>query len=277
MRRALELDRDLGHPLGQPLAGADVERRARPPPVVDLELARRCRWRALESAGTLRLLAVAGHQRRRPHSRAAYWPRTRGLERHRLGWPAAPSPSRRAPTRPRRPPAAPSPPAPAPAAGGSGPCRARRRSPRRTPPGARRRALGDGDLHVVDVAVVPDRLEDRVGEPEHEDVLHRLLAQVMVDAEDLALAERAVDGLGQLAGPSARSWPNGFSITTRTWPSRPVQLGRPQPAHDHGEEAGRRRQVEHPVRAAAHVARRGPASVPASSWKCLASSKPPAW
>ena len=43
--------------------------------------------------------------------------------------------------------------------------------------------LGDGDLHVVDVAVVPDRLEDRVGEPEREDVLDRLLAQVVVDAD----------------------------------------------------------------------------------------------
>ena len=49
--------------------------------------------------------------------------------------------------------------------------------------------LGHGDLHVVDVAPVPDRLEQGVGEAERQDVLHRLLAQVVVDAEDLALVE----------------------------------------------------------------------------------------
>ena len=45
--------------------------------------------------------------------------------------------------------------------------------------------LGHGDLHVVDVALVPQRLEDRVGEAQGEDVLDRLLAQVVVDAEDV--------------------------------------------------------------------------------------------
>ena len=50
--------------------------------------------------------------------------------------------------------------------------------------------LGDGDLDVVDVLAVPDRLEYAVGEPEREDVLHRLLAEVMVDAIDLFLGRR---------------------------------------------------------------------------------------
>ena len=49
--------------------------------------------------------------------------------------------------------------------------------------------LGHRDLHVVDVIAVPDRLEDRVGKPQHEQVLHRLLAQVVIDAIDLLLAE----------------------------------------------------------------------------------------
>ena len=49
--------------------------------------------------------------------------------------------------------------------------------------------LGHGDLHVVDVVAVPDRLEDRVGEPQHQQVLHRFLAEVVVDAIDLLLAE----------------------------------------------------------------------------------------
>ncbi len=50
--------------------------------------------------------------------------------------------------------------------------------------------LGHGDLHVVDLAAVPDRLEDRVGEPEGEEVLHRLLAEVVVDAEDVCVSSK---------------------------------------------------------------------------------------
>ena len=45
------------------------------------------------------------------------------------------------------------------------------------------------DLHVVDVAPVPQRLEDAVAEAEGQDVLHRLLAQVVIDAVDLALGK----------------------------------------------------------------------------------------
>ena len=49
--------------------------------------------------------------------------------------------------------------------------------------------LGDRDLHVVDVLATPERLEDGVGEAEDQQVLHRLLAEVVVDAEDLRLVE----------------------------------------------------------------------------------------
>ena len=51
--------------------------------------------------------------------------------------------------------------------------------------------LGGGDLDVVDEVAVPDRLEHVVGEPERHHVLDGLLAQVVVDAVDLLLAERA--------------------------------------------------------------------------------------
>ena len=50
--------------------------------------------------------------------------------------------------------------------------------------------LGGGDLDMVDVAVVPHRLEQRVGEARDHDVLHRFLAEEMVDPVDLALARR---------------------------------------------------------------------------------------
>ena len=48
------------------------------------------------------------------------------------------------------------------------------------------------DLHVVDVAPVPHRLEDRVGEPEEQGILRGFLTQVMIDAIHLALVEDPV-------------------------------------------------------------------------------------
>ena len=51
-------------------------------------------------------------------------------------------------------------------------------------PAADADVLGHRDLHVVDVVGVPDRLEHRVGEPQRQDVLDGLLAQVVVDPED---------------------------------------------------------------------------------------------
>jgi hypothetical protein len=53
---------------------------------------------------------------------------------------------------------------------------------------------------VVDGVAVPQPLEDRVGKAEHQDVLHRLLAQVVVDAEELLL----VGELGQFLTEALR-------------------------------------------------------------------------
>ena len=52
--------------------------------------------------------------------------------------------------------------------------------------------LGHVDLHMVDEVAVPDRLEQAVGEAEGQDVLRRLLAEEVVDAEDLVLGEDLV-------------------------------------------------------------------------------------
>ena len=49
--------------------------------------------------------------------------------------------------------------------------------------------LGDGDLDLGHVVTVPQRLEDPVGETEHEKVLDGLLAEVVIDAIDLVLAK----------------------------------------------------------------------------------------
>ena len=63
----------------------------------------------------------------------------------------------------------------------------------------------------------PDRLEERVAEPQGQDVLDGLLAQVMVDPVDLVLLEDPRDVAVQRPG-DARSWPNGFSMMTRLQP-----------------------------------------------------------
>ena len=60
--------------------------------------------------------------------------------------------------------------------------------------------LGHRDLHVVDVVGVPDRLEQLVGEAQRQQVLHRLLAEVVVDAEDRVGREDALDDVVELAG-----------------------------------------------------------------------------
>ena len=75
--------------------------------------------------------------------------------------------------------------------------------------------LGHVDLHVVDVVPVPDGLEEAVGEAEGEDVLGRLLAEEVVDAEDLLLVEDLVHGVVERPGALARSVPNGFSMMIR--------------------------------------------------------------
>ena len=61
-------------------------------------------------------------------------------------------------------------------------------------------ALRRGDLHVVHVLAVPHRLEDRIGEPEDQEVLDRLLAQVVIDPVHLVLGEGAADAGVQRAG-----------------------------------------------------------------------------
>ena len=60
--------------------------------------------------------------------------------------------------------------------------------------------LGHGDLHVGDVVLVPLGLEEAVGEAQGDQVLHRLLAQVMVDPVDAAFREEPGDCLVDLAG-----------------------------------------------------------------------------
>ena len=47
--------------------------------------------------------------------------------------------------------------------------------------------FADGDLDVVHGIAVPELLENGVGKAEHQNVLHRFLAEIMVNAKDLRL------------------------------------------------------------------------------------------
>ena len=49
--------------------------------------------------------------------------------------------------------------------------------------------LGRDDLNVVDEVAIPDRLEQRVGEPQRHQVLDRFLTEVVIDPEDLGFVE----------------------------------------------------------------------------------------
>ena len=52
-------------------------------------------------------------------------------------------------------------------------------------------ALGHRDLDALDVRAAPQRLKNRVAKAQHHEVLHRLFAEVVVDAEDLRFLEVA--------------------------------------------------------------------------------------
>ena len=60
--------------------------------------------------------------------------------------------------------------------------------------------LGHGDLDGLHVVAVPHRLEEGVGEAEVGEVLDRLLAEIVVDAEDPLLGEDLVQRRIELAG-----------------------------------------------------------------------------
>src|SRR5437016_5311973 len=78
---------------------------------------------------------------------------------------------------------------PPPAGGGSARHREWRRPLRRTAPSLETEPFRHRDLHALDVMAVPHRLQEGVRETEEQEILHRLLAEIVVDAEDALLIE----------------------------------------------------------------------------------------
>ena len=55
--------------------------------------------------------------------------------------------------------------------------------------------LGDGNLHMPDATTPPEWLEQHIAETQRHQVLHRFLAQIMIDAIDLMFFEHSRNGL----------------------------------------------------------------------------------
>ncbi|KPY81685.1 Uncharacterized protein ALO94_05590 [Pseudomonas syringae pv. spinaceae] len=105
-----------------------------------------------------------------------------------------------------------------------------------------------GDLHVVDVVVVTERLEQAIGETADQNVLHRLLAQVMVDPVDLFFAH----DLEQAAIERHCTGQIGAERLFDNYPAEPVigflqQTGRPQALGHFAEEPRRGGQIKHRI------------------------------
>ena len=112
--------------------------------------------------------------------------------------------------------------------------------------------LGRSDLHVVNPLPVPDRLEDRVREAQHEHVLNSLFAEVVIDAIHLMLAEAVED---EIIEPQRRLEASSERLLDHdAHPRSDVRCAHPwreparrQTAHDRLEHTRRHRQIEQPV------------------------------
>ena len=107
----------------------------------------------------------------------------------------------------------------------------------------------DRDLHMIDVVAVPDRLEHAVGEAQHQDVLHRLLAEIVIDPVDLVFVDELEQFAVQRLGGSEIGAERLFDHQP---PPRAVlgqHAGAAEFAADRQERVRRRRQIEQPVAA----------------------------
>ena len=117
-----------------------------------------------------------------------------------------------------------------------------------SPPVLDSEVLRHRDLDAVHVAAVPHRLEDRVREPQVDDVHHRLLAEEVVDAHDLRLLEHLVQLLVELAR-------RGEIVAERLLDHEAGALGDAglgEPMDDHREQRRRDLEIEHDLLRALH-------------------------
>ena len=80
-----------------------------------------------------------------------------------------------------------------------------------------------GDLDMVDLLAIPQRLEQAVGETQRHDVLHRFLAEEMIDPVNLmllqCLQDLGIEGLGRSEVVAERLFDDDPAPTGRRSPS----------------------------------------------------------
>ena len=108
--------------------------------------------------------------------------------------------------------------------------------------------LSHGNLHIVDIPPVPDRFENRVRETEDHDVLDRLLAEIVVNTENLGFFEVFAEVFVQGAC-------TGQIVTEGLFDNHPApgirillrQTDCSELLHHFGKERGRDRQIEQDI------------------------------
>ena len=103
---------------------------------------------------------------------------------------------------------------------------------------------------MVNVAPVPERLENPVGIAKHQQVLHRFLPQIVVDAEYLLFPENLRHNLVQFPGAGKIASKRLFDDNLRPGLLAKLRIGqtrRPKVLHDHRKKTGRRGKVEEPI------------------------------
>ena len=60
--------------------------------------------------------------------------------------------------------------------------------------------FGHGNLNILDGVAFPERFKNRVREAERQEILHRLFAEVMIDAVDLGFVDILMEGRIQMPG-----------------------------------------------------------------------------
>src|SRR4029453_7635151 len=103
-------------------------------------------------------------------------------------------------------------------------------------------------IYFGHVAAVPQRLEDPVGEPEHQQILDRLLAEVMVDPVDLIFLEDAGEVAVERTGAFVVVAEGLLDDDAGPAPLRARQARGAQVLDDPLVEARRRGEIEEAVR-----------------------------
>jgi len=101
--------------------------------------------------------------------------------------------------------------------------------------------LGHGDLHVIDMRRVPQRFEHQVGKAQRQQVLHRLLAEIVVDPENPVFGEGPRDRIIDLAAGGEVRAQRFFEAHAHRLARQPRRL---QPLDGRAEQARRGREED---------------------------------